>query len=61
MVNLKKLIRKEAEKAILKKAVGKILPMDSGAKPALGGKAKLAGGLAALGTIIALLSQYLAG
>jgi hypothetical protein len=61
MVNLKKLIQKEAEKAVLKKAVGKILPMDGGAKPALGGKAKLAGGLAVLGTIIALLSQYLAG
>lgn len=28
MVNLKKLIQKEAEKAIAKKAVGKILPME---------------------------------
>jgi len=28
MLNLKKLIQKEAEKAISKKAVGKILPME---------------------------------
>jgi hypothetical protein len=45
MLNLKKLIQKEAEKAILKKTVGKILPMDGAEKPALGPKAKLAGGL----------------
>jgi hypothetical protein len=61
MVNLKKLIQKEAEKAILKKAAGKILPMDGAEKPALSGKAKLAGGLAALGTFFALLAQFLAG
>jgi hypothetical protein len=61
MVNLKKLIQKEAEKAILKKAVDKIIPMEGEAKPALGWKAKLAGGLAALATIAGLLSQYLAG
>jgi hypothetical protein len=60
-MDFKSTLKKEAEKAILKKAAGKILPMDSAAKPTLGGKAKLAGGLAALGTIIALLSQYLAG
>ena len=29
MLNLKKLIQKEAEKAISKKAVGKILPMEN--------------------------------
>jgi hypothetical protein len=61
MLNLKKLIQKEAEKAILKKAVGKILPMDAEAKPALGWKAKLAGGLAVVATLAGLLSQYLAG
>jgi hypothetical protein len=61
MVNLKKLIQKEAEKAILNKAVGKILPMDGGAKPALGWKAKLAGVLAVVATIAGMLSQYLAG
>lgn len=61
MVNLKKLIQKEAEKAILKKAVGKILPMDGGAKPALGWKAKVAAVLATIATGATLLSQYLAG
>lgn len=61
MVNLKKLIRKEAEKAILKKAVGKILPMDGAAKPAFGWKAKAAAVLAAIATGATLLSQYLAG
>jgi hypothetical protein len=61
MVNLKKLIQKEAEKAILKKAVGKILPMDGAEKPALSGKAKLAGSLAAFGAFFALLAQFLGG
>ena len=61
MVNLKKLIQKEAEKAVLKKAVGKILPMDGAEKPALSGKAKLAGGLAAFGAFFALLAQFLGG
>jgi hypothetical protein len=61
MVDLKKLIQKEAEKAIVNKAVGKILPMDGAAKPALGWKAKLAGILAIIGTGATLLSQYLAG
>jgi hypothetical protein len=35
--------------------------MDAEAKPALGWKAKLAGGLAVVATIAGLLSQYLAG
>jgi hypothetical protein len=61
MLNLKKLIQKEAEKAILKKAVGKILPMNGEPKAPLGPKDKLAGGLAALGAFFALLSQFLAG
>ena len=61
MVDLKKLIQKEAEKAIVSKAVGKILPMEGAAKPALGWKAKLAGILAIIGTGATLLSQYLAG
>ena len=61
MLNLKKLIQKEAEKAILKKAVGKILPMNGEPKAPLGPKAKLAGGLAALGAFFALLAQFLAG
>jgi hypothetical protein len=61
MLNLKKLIQKEAEKAILNKAVGKILPMDAKANPALGWKAKAAAVLAAIATGATLLSQYLAG
>jgi hypothetical protein len=35
--------------------------MDGAEKPALGPKAKLAGGLAALGAFFALLAQFLAG
>jgi hypothetical protein len=61
MVNLKKLIQKEAEKAILDKAVGKILPMEGGPKPALGKKAKIAGVLGVIATIAAAGAQYLAG
>jgi hypothetical protein len=61
MLNLKKLIQKEAEKAILKKTVGKIMPMESAEKPALSGKAKFAGALAALGAFFALLAQFLGG
>jgi hypothetical protein len=61
MLNIKKLIQKEAEKAIVNKAVGKILPMEGAAKPALGWKAKLAGVLAIIGTAATFLSQYLAG
>jgi len=60
-MNLKKLIQKEAEKALLKKAAGKILPMGDAPKAALSGKAKLAGGLAALGAFFALLAQILGG
>lgn len=61
MVNLKKLIQKEAEKAILKKGVGKIIPMEGAEKPTLSGKAKFAGALAALGAFFALLAQFLGG
>jgi hypothetical protein len=61
MVNLKKLIQKEAEKAVLKKAVGKILPMDSAPKPDPVGKAKLAGVLTVLTAGIAALLTYLQG
>jgi hypothetical protein len=60
MVDLKSILKKEAEKAILKKAAGKILPMD-GEKPKMGWKVKLAGILAVIGTGATLLSQYLGG
>jgi hypothetical protein len=52
-------LKKEAEKAILKKAAGKILPMEGEAKPALGWKVKLAGILATIATVAAAASQYL--
>ena len=35
--------------------------MDGEAKPLVGKKAKIAGGLALIGTLATLLSQYLAG
>jgi hypothetical protein len=60
MVDLKSILKKEAEKALLKKAAGKILPMD-GEKPKMGWKVKLAGILAIVGTAATALSQYLGG
>ena len=59
-MDLKKIVQTEAEKAILKKAAGKILPMQEVSKPALGWKAKLAGVLAIIGAAATALSQYLA-
>ena len=60
-MDFKSILKKEAEKAVLKKAAGKILPMDEAPKPALGWKAKLAGALAIVGTLATVLSQYLSG
>ena len=60
MVNLKKLIQKEAEKAILKKAVGKILPMDKEV-PSTGWKARAIGALTILAVGIGALISYLQG
>lgn len=57
-MDLKNLIKKEAEKALLKKATDKILPMDSDA-PKLGWKAKLAGILATVAAIAAAASEFL--
>jgi hypothetical protein len=56
----KSTLKKEAEKALLKKAAGKILPMD-GAQPKLGKKAKLAALLAAIAAVAAAGAQYLGG
>ena len=61
MVDFKSILKKEAEKAILKKAAGKILPMDGEAKPALGWKVKLAGILATIAAVAGAASQYLGG
>jgi hypothetical protein len=60
MMDFKSILKKEAEKVILKKAVGKILPMD-GEKPKLGTKAKLAALLGTIATLAAAASQYLGG
>jgi hypothetical protein len=60
-MDLKSVLKKEAEKLILKQATNKILPMASDKKPAIGWKAKLAGVLAIVGAVATTLAQYLAG
>ena len=60
-MDFKSILKKEAEKAILKKAAGKILPMDEAPKPKLGKKAKLAALLGAIAAIAAAGAQYLGG
>ena len=64
MLNLKKLIRKEAEKAIVNKAVGKILPMEDAPKLTLmdkmmNVKGKLAIAIAAITALIAAVSELM--
>jgi hypothetical protein len=59
-MDFKSTLKKEVEKAILKKAAGKILPMD-GEKPKMGWKVKLAGILATIAAIAGAASQYLSG
>jgi hypothetical protein len=60
MMDLKSTLKKEVEKALLKKAAGKILPMDD-AQPKLGKKAKIAGILGVIATLAAAAAQYLGG
>jgi hypothetical protein len=60
-MDLKSVLKKEAEKLIVKQAAGKILPMESDSKPAIGWKAKLAGVLAIIGAVATALAQYLTG
>lgn len=60
MMDFKSKLKKEAEKALLKQAVGKILPMD-GDKPKIGKKAKIAGLLGVIAAIAAAAAQYLGG
>ena len=60
-MDLKSTLKKEAEKAILKKAVGKILPMSEAPKPKLGKNVKIAGILGVIATIAAAGAQYLGG
>lgn len=59
-MDLKSTLKKEVEKALLKKAAGKILPMDE-TQPKIGKKAKLAALLGALGALAAAGAQYLGG
>jgi len=64
MLNLKKIIRKEAEKAIAKKAVGKILPMEDAPKLTLMAKlmnvkGRLAVAIAAITALIAAVSELM--
>jgi hypothetical protein len=55
----KSTLKKEAEKALLKKAAGKILPMEDVASPRFGIKARIAAALAGIATVLTLISQYL--
>ena len=59
-MDLKSTLKKEVEKALLKKAADKILPMD-GDKPKIGKKAKIAGLLGVIAAIAAAAAQYLGG
>ena len=64
MVNLKKLIRKEAEKAIVNKAVGKILPMEGTPKlttmaKLMNVKGRLAVAIAAVTALVAAVLELM--
>ena len=64
MLNLKKLIQKEAEKAISKKAVGKILPMEDAPKltmiaKIMNVKGKLAVAIAAITALVAAIVELM--
>ena len=61
MMDLKSTLKREVEKAFLKKAADKILPMDEAPKPKLGKKAKIAGLLGIIATVAAAGAQYLGG
>jgi hypothetical protein len=64
MVNLKKLIRKEADKAIVNKTVGKILPMEDASKltmmaKLMDAKGKLVVAIAAVTALIAAITELM--
>jgi hypothetical protein len=59
-MNLKKLATDQLKKAVVKKAAGQILPMDS-AKPKAGWKVKLAGILATIAAVAGFAAEYLGG
>jgi hypothetical protein len=60
-MDFKSILKKEAEKAVLKKVAGKILPMDEAPKPKFGKKTKIAGILGVIATLAAAGAQYLGG
>jgi hypothetical protein len=55
----KSTLKKETEKALLKKAAGKILPMADEATPRMSTKARIAAALAGIATVLTLIAQYL--
>jgi hypothetical protein len=57
-MDLKSVLKKEAEKAILKKATNKILPM-AGDAPKFGKKSKIAAVLITFAGIATALAEYL--
>jgi len=59
-MDLKKFVQKEAEKAILSKTVGKILPMDE-VKPKVGKNAKIVSALTVLAAAVAAAISYFQG
>jgi hypothetical protein len=64
MVNLKKLIQKEAEKTIVNKAVGKILPMEGAPKLSLMAKimnvkGRLTVAIAAVAALVAAVLELM--
>ena len=60
-MDIKSKLKNEVEKTLIKKAVGKILPMDEAPKPKLGKNAKIAGILGVIATIAAAGAQYFGG
>ena len=58
-MNLKKLIKREAEKVVLKKAAGKILPLDGEAPKKFGTKSRAATALVVVAGIATALAEYL--
>lgn len=60
-MDLKSKLKKEAEKAIIKKATGKLLPMETAPEKKLGWKATVAAALAFVAAAAAGLSQIIGG
>jgi hypothetical protein len=55
----KSTLKGETEKALLKKAAGKILPMEDVATSRFGAKARVVAACAGIGTVLALILHYL--